>query len=238
VYSVSPASYGRLAGLTRLERLSLSACMHLPACLPALTTLRVLRLDATPRGLYGDGAGVAAALGAALGALRQLTHLALRHVRCLGGGLPAEVASLTQLRRLFWLQQHEELPPRLPPGPWLAGLRAAALSTAAAAANLPALSAATALEALAAVDAPGSDSARSRYEHFPALAAWAAGHPALRLLGVCPSELPWLARRTPAARELRARVAHLCLPPSLRIDCGSRLMCELGFLGEDCNDTF
>jgi hypothetical protein len=174
-----------------------------------------------------------------------LTHLALRHVDCLALGVPPELGTLPALQRFCWLQQHEEeaaSPGRtaarlLPAGPWLLSLRQAALTSATAAASLAVLSGATALEELVVVDTLGSDSARSRYERHPAIAAWAASHPSLRLLGVCASELPWLAERTPAWQELAARVAPALDLRQLAILPGTPLMAELGFLALDTPGT-
>ena len=242
VYSTSPDDYLQLQQLTQLERLSLANCTHLPACLSALNTLRVLRLDDTPHGWYGRG-NAHSALGCALRQLSLLTHLALRNVDCLGLGLPAELGSLACLHSFCWLQQHEEEGGpalscgALPAGPWLASLRRAALSSITAAANLQLLSAGQRLEALVVVDTLGTDSARSRYERHPAIAAWANQHPTLRRLGICASELPWLAEKTPAWRQLCTRVAHLGIRPSLSIESGTALMCQLGFMSEDSTDT-
>ena len=236
VYSASPDDYRLLSQLTALERLSLNSCSHLPAPLSRLTRLRVLRLEDTPNGWYG--LPQLAALGAALRPLRQLSHLVLRNMDCLKQGLPAELGGLPALRRLLFLQRHEAAGggAPLPAGPWLGGLRQAVLSSSHAAANLPLLSAATALEALVVVDTLGSDSARSRYERHPAIAAWANAHPSLRTLGICDSELPWLAEKARAWEQLRARVAHLGIRPSLSIESGTALLTQLGFTALDSND--
>ncbi|KAI3429785.1 hypothetical protein D9Q98_010098 [Chlorella vulgaris] len=237
VYSSSPDDYRQLSQLRQLDRLSLQQCTHLPACLSKLTTLRVLRLYGTPHGWFGQGQTIAATLGAALRPLLHLRHLVLRDIDCLGSGLPLELAGLS-LERFYWLQQHDKASGQLPAGPWLGSLRQVVLSVPTAAANLRVLSAAQHLEALAVVDTLGCDNARSRYEFCPAVAAFANGHPSLRRLGICPSELPWLAEKYQAWKELRTRVAHLDIRPSLSIEDGTSLMCELGFMASNCTDTF
>lgn len=225
VQSLSPADYSALASLPHLERLSLVCCSHVPACLPALTTLHTLHLHNTPH-MYGPGDREGAAtLGAALAELTGLSHLALHHIAT----LPPQLAGVTQLRRFLW-QRPPFLPPsasnaaassQLPLGPWLSGLQQLGLDADMAAASLAALAAAQQLEALCVQTHPQAGA-------LARVAEAASRHPTLRTLGLA---LPPLLPSDDGAtwRSVVSRLEALRLRPTLRVEPDGGLMRALNF---------
>ena len=175
----SASGFAPLAQLPSLQRLRLSWCEHLPACLSRLTTLTQLFLEASPSKESPQRA--VAAMEAALQALTQLRHLALitrKHSNC---HLAVALAGLSSLRTLCWLPSPvvPGVYPQLPPGGWLSGLQQLVLPAPMAADGLAALSAATQLTGLALFtfcDALTTQQAR--------VLRWAAAHPRLRQLSL------------------------------------------------------
>lgn len=122
VYCNTPSCFDVLLRLLALRRLALTRCTHLPACLSRLSALEVLALEKAP--LSNEAA--AAELGPALAGLSSLSHLALRSMTFCTSGLPAEIARLPQLQRLFWVRDtvdYDVDPAPLPGGAWLSNLR-------------------------------------------------------------------------------------------------------------------
>lgn len=212
--------------MSSLEELTLFRCSHLPTCLPQLSTLRALRLDSTPLVLaVPDEVAVLELLAPGMQALEQLaaglqalaplahpTHLAPEGMPA----LPPTITGLTQLRALYWGAERPR-EPRLPAGPWTAGLQQLALSSHVAANSLAVLSAATRLECLAAFGSYEMEDAAAELQ----VAAWAAKHPGLRRLAVSNGNSCEL------REELDAGLAQLRLPPTLSIEQGSALLAQL-----------
>lgn len=239
VYATTPDCFNPLLTLPALEQLSLARCTHLPACLPRLTRLRALALRRAP--LHVDSA--AAELGAALrsGGLAALTHLVLRDMSFGAGGLPPEVAGLAQLQRFCWLRgplhpgltpaqaaEHVAPPPPLPIGPWLAGLREAALEVAVATASLAVLQAGAAqLEALAVHGRFGDGASQLAVAH------WAVEeHLSLRRLALCKPAAIFVGRHETelGVQQLSEAVWALRLRPTLAVEYSGALLRQAGRL--------
>lgn len=223
-----------MASLPALERLALTCCQHLPACLGQLPALRLLAIRYSPTWQpgapdeYDDepapdtrGARLSEALNAPQ--LARLTQLEL----CLDYTLeqwPPALLTLTNLQGLH-LDVTYDSPP-LPAGPWLGNLRWAVLS--AHIAGSASLAGASRLERLALTSPAPLDWIRTQLLE---VLAWVHGQPAMRLLEIDhrypePDESA-RAHQDPAvcAAIEQARVAA----PALRVQFGSRLQQQLCF---------
>ncbi|KAL4421280.1 hypothetical protein ABPG75_010571 [Micractinium tetrahymenae] len=118
-----------------------------------------------------------ALLQSALSSLTQLTLLRFASTQQ-HPAFPPGLAGLVRLQRFDW-GGPTPVEPRLPPGPWLARLRAAILPADVAAASLAVLSAAWQLEEL---EAGGHATAGSAWPPHPEIVRWAARHPPLQRL--------------------------------------------------------
>lgn len=217
--------YSRLKRLPALEQLHLVRCWEVPACLGELRALRTLRLQDTPFNTHViDAAGQRERLSTALRLLTsQLTHLSLVEHQL---PLPECLPEMARLERFCW---HGSLEGDfgLPPGPWLRSLCQAALPAHIAADSLDVLSAAARLETLALFHCSG-DGAAAAFE----VAAWAAQRVGLRTLELWPVGLQLRACPVHAWRELDAGLAHLRVPPTLRLVRSNELALELALLSD------
>jgi len=181
------AAYEPLNFLPALEHLLLWSCAELPACLPRLPALRLLRIRETPAAWMHDDdldeEGVADEVNAALVPLTgQLTGLELS-CGYLRTRMPPALSAFSCLEGLALGIRHSVALPTNAGGTalWLRNLRWAAFSVRTVASNLTALAATTQLESLAVNDFTAINSVR------PALLSvlsWAAQHPSLRHLEV------------------------------------------------------
>lgn len=205
--------YAVLERLPSLRRLRLQACKWCPASLGSLSRLTALYLQQTP--LQGTAAQALVQAEAALAALPQLRHLAIRPAHA-SMPFPAAVAAMDQLHTLAWVPKTSAPPepwspfPALPPGAYLPSLRRLVVPAAMAAPSLGALAAgATRLECLALfsfADASTTEQA--------ALMEVVAGHPTLRLLSM------ELSGRYACAATFMAVSGALARRPGLRLKVG------------------
>lgn len=151
-----------LRRMASLEHLQLDRC-RLPACLPALASLRSLHLCACTAE-PGCEAELAAGVAAALRRLGQLTALALVQLP-LAACLPPAMAALRQLQSLTVLPSSGSaaggcstaaLPSCMLPPPWPAGLRSLTAPFALVSASQAWLSAARQLSRLCLTDCPSA----------------------------------------------------------------------------------
>lgn len=127
-----------------------------------------------------SGDSEAALLQAALRSFHQLTLLCFASTQQ-HPTFPAALAGLARLQRFDW-GGPPPMQPMLPPGPWLARLRSAALPADTTAASLAVLSAAWRLESLEVVGRTAGTS-----PPHPEIVRWAARHPPLGCLALPPS---------------------------------------------------
>lgn len=226
-----------LSSLPALEKLSLTACLQLPACLGRLPALRLLSIRNSPMVTFAAAAPEeesvlselrADLLNEALNTLsaRQLTQLQLEF-----GHTPEWPPSLLGLRGLqaLVLERRRQAVP-LPAGPWLSSLRWAVLAADVAAAALPALAAATQLESLAVESYRSLDEVRPQ---LLAVLAWAPQQLALRLLEIEHSY--WRQPEAAAERDpaVCAAVEHAQrAAPALQVQFDDRIKEQLFFTPE------
>ena len=161
-------SYSPLTQLTGLTRLHLVHCRHVPACLSQLTGLKALACEDARADDIQPWETV-------LPRLTRLTFLALTQMS--GQLSVAPLASLTNLRSLYWQAGNVVHGTALPSGPWLAGLRRLFCSpTWLLEASLPALAGGAQQLELLVLRAfeDGQVDATERIIH------WAAGRPSMR----------------------------------------------------------
>lgn len=214
-FCLTPGGMGAIETLSSLRRLHAINC-HLPACLPALTSLEHLCMTAL-------GADLTQQLEAALAQLTGLTSLV---VQAATQRIPAALGGLSRLQRLCLRRWgHGELTDaRLPAGPWLASIRWLGLPFAVLEQCTELLASAQQLEYLCSMGLPelplccGADTA-DRWRRFWRLLA---AHPPLRcfLLDAPPEgdgvDAP-LGR--PSADLLRALLLLQGMRPGLHIRC-------------------
>ncbi|KAL4447838.1 hypothetical protein ABPG75_005057 [Micractinium tetrahymenae] len=179
-----------LRRLSSLQQLQLDRC-RLPACLPALGSIRSLQLSGCTAGQGGEGE-LAAGVAAALRRLSQLTALALVQlppVAC----RTASMVALRQLQSLTVLPcsnadgssstggcRIAPLPSGMPPPPWPPGLRCLTAPFALVTASLAWLSTAHRLSQLRLTDCPSASGIAPA--KWLAFFSWAEAHaPLVRL---------------------------------------------------------
>ena len=175
-----PDGYAPIQHLTALTRLVLEVEVYaLPGCLTCLTQLRDLRVYSWNEGM---AAHEAAGLAGALPSLQQLTRLDVY----IEHEVPtAALTALTNLQTLWWESMPVSGTSALPPGAWVRGLRTLLLSASLAAASLSVLAAATQLERLGI-----RGHILSEQPPLPAIVAFAAERPSLRLLVLFYTDMP------------------------------------------------